>query len=300
MSTHRITLASLPTAAKLLLTLFLALVGFGYLAALGNLYHQFQMADGREGLTLEDLRVTFHGMEVTVEPDSSLQPAAAKSRMLEMVEPGGDMRKQVSKGGPEAIHALEQWLTRGALESEFRRAGLVQAGDPSAEQVIERYCLRCHNAADGEKSDTPYGPDLFTTDYEMVWKYAAPGTAKAASPAGDGQRPQPRRLGPSSVRHLFLITHIHMLSIPVFTLIVSGLFLLTGLRPVVKGILGPIPMLVLVLEFSSWWLARHSEPFIYLIAACGAVFGVTLALQLITVVASMWIRRPIDAIPLRR
>ncbi len=82
-----------------------------------------------------------------------------------------------------------------------------------------------------------------------------------------------------------------MLSIPVFTLIVSGLFLMTALRPAVKVILGPIPMLALVLEFSSWWLARHSEPFIYLIAACGGVFGVTLALQLLTVVASMWIRR---------
>ncbi len=289
LSTHRITLDSLPTAAKLLLTLFLALVGFGYLAALGNLYHQYQMADGKEGLTLEDLRVTFHGMEVTVEPDSSLPPTAAKSRMLEMVEPGGDMRKQVSKGGPEAIRALEQWLQRGAVESEFRRAGLVQAGDPSAEQVIQRHCLRCHNAADGEKSDTPYGPDLFTTDYEMVWKYAAPGTAKAASQVGDG--PQPRRLGPISVQHLFLTTHIHMLSIPVFTLIVSGLFLMTGLRPAVKGMLGPLPLLVLVLEFSSWWLARHSEPFIYLIAAWGVVFGVTLALQLLTVVASMWTRR---------
>ena len=292
---YRISLAALPASAKLLLTLFLALVGFGYLAALGNLYNQYQMADGREGLSLDDLRATFHGIDAPIDAESASEPEAAKSRMLEMVELSGDMRKHVAKGGPEAIRALEQWLKRGALADSFKLADAAQPGDPSPEQVISSHCLRCHNADGGEKSDAPYGPDLFTTDYEMVRNYAAPGTAVEASESTGTQSKQENRLGPGSVRHLFLTTHIHMLSVPVFTLIVAVLFLLTEIKPSVKSVIGPMPMVVLVLEFSSWWLARRYEPLVYLIALCGAVFGLTLAIQLLTVFASMWSRRSTPA-----
>lgn len=279
-------LGSLPASAKLLLTLFLLLIGTGYLAALGNLYHQHSLADGKEGLTIDDLRVTFCGMEAPLNGDSAAQSSTPKSRMLEMIEPGGEMRENLIEGGPQAVRALESWLKRGALETEFTRPGLVQDGDPTAQEVLANNCLLCHNAEDGEKADAPYGPDLFTIDYQMVYTFAAPGTAKLETA---GETAGVKSIAPQSISHLFLITHIHMLSIPVFTLIVSSLFLFTDLKPSLKGVLAPIPMLSLVCDFSSWWLARHSDLFLYLIMAAGAVFGVVIALQLLTVVASIWL-----------
>ncbi len=285
-------LSSLPRPAKVVLTAFLVLIGFGYLSALGNMYFQHAMADGREGLTIDDLRVTFHGMEVPRAPGPEEVQPVARSRMLEMVGLGGEMRKHVSKGGAGAVRALEAWLERGATESEFLRKGLIKQGDPSPESVIARFCLRCHNAEDGEKSDAPYGPDIFTTDYQMVWKFAAPGTAQApATERGDGQRATDR-LGPHSMGHLFLITHIHMLSIPVFTVIISGLFLLTGLGPKPRGVLAPIPMLALVAEFAAWWLALRVEVLIYVIAAAGGVYGLTLGIQIIAVLWWLWVGGP--------
>ncbi len=96
-----------PVSARILLTLFLALIGTGYLAALLNLYHQHSLADGREGLTFDDLRAVFHGIEVPTEERPGAQPVVAESRMYEMVKTGGKMRKNLNNGGPGAVRALE-------------------------------------------------------------------------------------------------------------------------------------------------------------------------------------------------
>jgi hypothetical protein len=293
--TPRLVLSDLHPSAKLTLTLFLAMVGSGYLFALGNLYHRHALADGVEGLTIDDLRVTFQGMEAPESATTSDAPAAAKSRMGEMIEPGGDMRKHLTKGGAPDIRALEAWLNRGAIEAEFTKKSLVEEGDRSAEDIIARHCLRCHNVEDGEKPDTPYGPDLFTVDYKMVNVYAAPGTAKEADQPTGEDDDAPKRIGPQAISHLFLITHIHMLSIPVFTLIVSALFLLTGVRPTIKAIAGPIPMIALVCDFASWWLARDYGLFLYVILIAAPVFGASFGYQLLAVVWDIWTgssRRP--------
>lgn len=284
-----IKLAGLPKPLKIVLTLFLLLVGAGYLSAIGNLYHQHALADGVAGLTLDDLRATFHGMGVEPPPGDEQVP---RSRMMEMIEPGGKMRKHLMKGGEEAVRALEAWLKRGASRDAFAAGSVVADGDPSAKRVIENNCLRCHNAEEGEREESPFGPDLFEVEYEMVYEYAAPGTAEmhlAEEEAGV------RRRGPSSLGHLFLVTHIHMLSMPVFTLIVGALFCMTGVESVGKAVLAPLPMAVLVLDFSSWWLARLAEPFIYCIAAAGLVYGVALAMQLLIVLSSLWYPRRLAA-----
>jgi hypothetical protein len=74
-------------------------------------------------------------------------------------------------------------------------------------------------------------------------------------------------------------------------LIVGVLFLMTGLPTGVKLILGPLPMLAVIADIGSWWLARFIEPFIYVIAASGAVFGAACGLQILCILASMWLAR---------
>ncbi len=282
-----------PAAGKWLATAFLAIVGFGYLAAVANMFHQHQLADGVPGLSIDDLRAAFHGVEVQDDPGDEAS-SAPKSRFMEMVEPGGDMRKHLTKGGEPAVRTLEKWLRNGATRENFTKAGIAQEGDPSPADVVASNCLRCHNADGGEKADTPYGEDLFDVDYDMIFVYAAPGTAKQTTEATPGE---PRTIGPNSEAHLFLVTHIHMLSIPVFTLIVSALFLLTGNCRGIRGLLTVAPMFSLCVDFSSWWLARWAEGFIYAIAAAGAVFGATFGLQILSVTWAIWFGRPGDGTP---
>jgi len=286
-------LTTLPLSAKVLLTLFLLLIGVGYLAALGNLYHQHSLADGKEGLSLDDLRAAFHGLEVAPGESGSDQDPAMKSRMQQMIEPGGEMRKHLIKGGPQAVRTLETWLQHGAVEAQFTQKGLAGAGDPAAADVIMSRCLDCHNADGGEKADVPFGPDLFTPDYQMVMRVAAPGTAKLGQAAA-GELSDHRTLGPQTIPHLFLVTHIHMLSIPVFTLIVGGLFLISSLAASPRHLLVPIPMAALTCDFACWWLAREWPVLIYVIASTGAIYGVSMGGQLLTVVASLWFWKPAD------
>jgi len=275
-------LAGLPLPAKIMLTLFLLLVGVGYLVALGNIYYRHRDADLEPGLSLNDLSRAYHGLnkEVHVAPGT----AAAGSPMLQAVSPGGEMRSHLENGGEPAIRTLVSWLRGGAREADFSRPGLDQPGDPSPQQVIAAQCIRCHNADGGEKEDLPYAASASAEpQYSLVAKVAQP----PASPA------QVTWLAPTDRARLIHITHGHILSIPVFTLIVGGLFLLTGLNRHLKLIIGPLPMLAVCVDISSWWLARPFEPFIYLIAAAGAVFGATYGFQILCVFGALWFgRRP--------
>lgn len=281
-------LADCSVPAKVLLTLFLVLVGAGYLVAVLNIYERHHDADGDPALTTDDIRCVYHGMHKVASGDASLRPP---SPMLKAVLPGGTMRKQLEKGGEPAIRALITWLEAGAKEADFDRADTPRPGDPSPQDVIAKQCVRCHNAQSGDATDIPYAPDRDAApQFAMV-------TAKAASVLEPTTQPsQPAYIAPMSFAQLVQVTHAHILTIPIVALIVGGLFLLTGLPAWIKLVLGPLPMLAVVCDIASWWLARPFEPFIHVIAAAGAVFGASFGLQILCVFGSLWFgRRQISA-----
>jgi hypothetical protein len=269
-------LANLSPAAKVTLTLFLAIVGPGYLVAVNNIYWQHNKADGREGMSVDDIRAVYHGMEVEVTEEVVLE-----SEMLEEVRPEGSMHRYLKKGGEPAIRALTRWLEDGAKESDFDRKALYAAGDPSAREVIAAQCVECHHADGGDMEDLPYAESADAQPrYELVAVTALPPAPKSET--------NTMVIEPISVPRLVHITHAHILSIPVFTLMVAVLFLMTGFSPSVKLVLAPLPMLATGLDFASWWLARVAEPFVYGIAAAGALFGITYGLQIVCILGSMW------------
>jgi hypothetical protein len=146
-------LSRLTLPAKVLVSLFLLVVGPGYLFGTANILFQHQDADLEPGLTVDDLRRTFHGMEKQVTPDAEI---TVNSTMLEQVRPGGDMREYLEDGGEPAIRGLVTWLEEGAKEEDFAKAGLAESGDRSANSVIAAHCIECHNADSGEMKDVPY------------------------------------------------------------------------------------------------------------------------------------------------
>jgi len=284
-------LTSLPASAKLMLTLFLALMGVGYLVAVLNIFEHHTEADLEPGLKLGDLQRVYHGMEkeVTAEVSTTLM-----SPMQRMVSPGGKMRKYLERGGDPAVRALMSWLEAGAHEDAFAKAGVPQAGDPAPQGVIAGQCIRCHNMQ-GDVADIPYAMDEESRPvFELVSKKAAPVLGPTT------QQAQTVWLAPTGRAELVQITHAHILAIPVFTLIVGLLFFLTGIRPAIKAVLGPLPMLAICFDFASWWLARPYGPFVFFIAAAGGVFGVAFGLQILCVFGSLWFGErgnPPDPVP---
>lgn len=279
-------LARLSLPAKLLVTLFLLIVGPGYLFGTANILFKHQNADGQPGLTPDDLRASFHGMTRTFQPDDKV---IVNSQMLTEVRPDGSMREYLEDGGEGAVRGLITWLENGAKEEGFAQQGLAEAGDPSAQEIIKAQCVECHNADGGEMADVPYSETADSDPtYELVLS-----TAKADITVEESGV-QTQVIKPITTARLVHVTHAHILSIPVFTLLVGGLFLMTGLPTFLKLIIGPLPMLAVLLDISAWWIARWVEVFIYVIAASGAIFGSFYALQILCILGSLWLGRARD------
>ncbi len=281
MSWESMRLSRLSLPAKLLITLFLGLVGPGYLVGSANIMLQHEDADLEPGLSLDDLRRTFHGLEKTVTPDAEI---TVHSVMLEEVSPEGEMREYLEKGGEGAVRSLVGWLEDASKEETFAKSDVPEPGDPSPLQVIKAQCIECHNANGGDMEDVPFAADENADpDYKLVMEVAKPEIETHE------QGPQTVTLAPTGIKRLVLVTHAHILAIPVFTILVGVLFLMTGFSEKIKLVLAPLPMLAVLLDIGSWWLARFIEPFIYVIAAAGGIFGAAYALQILAILASMWL-----------
>ena len=275
MSWDSLRLSRLSLPAKLLITLFLGIVGPGYLFGTANIMLKHQDADLEPGLTLDDLRRTFHGLEKTITPDAEV---TVNSLMLEQVRPDGEMREYLEEGGEPAVSSLMSWLEDGAKEEGFA------AGEPSPQSVVKSCCIDCHHAEGGDMEDLPFAANgEADPEYTLVMEAAKPEFETHES------GPQTVVLAPTSINKLVHITHAHILAIPVFTLLVGVLFLMTGFSEKVKLLLAPLPMLAVLLDIGGWWAARFVEPFIYVIAGAGALFGATYALQILAILASMWL-----------
>ena len=279
-------LARLSPPAKLLITLLLLIIGPGYLFGMANIYFKHQNADDVPGLTVDDLRATFHGMTKTFPPEDKV---IVNSTMLKNVRPGGKMRENLDKGGEPAVRGLITWLEHAAKEDEFTKPGLAQPGDPSAREIIKAHCIKCHNADGGDAEDVPYAATATSEpEYALVMAVAKPDITRQTSGV------QTLVIKPMSGSKLVHVTHVHILTMPMFTFVVGVLFLMTGIPQRVKLLIGPLPMLAVLLDISGWWIARFVEPFIYVIAAAGGLFGATYAVQILCVLGSLWFGKKAD------
>jgi hypothetical protein len=279
-------LARLSLPAKLLITLLLLIIGPGYLFSTANMYLKHQNADGVPGLTIDDLKATFHGMTKTVQPEDKV---IVNSSMLKEVRPGGRMREHLENGGEPAVRGLIRWLENTAKEDEFTKPGLADPGDPSAQAIIKAHCIECHNADGGDMDEIPYAATA-TSDpvYKLVMVTAKPEIKRETAGV------QTVEIKPTSVARLVQVTHVHVMTVPMFTFVVGVLFLMTGIPERIKLVLGPLPMLAVLLDISGWWIARYVEAFVYVIGAAGGLHGATYALQILCILGSVWFGKRVE------
>lgn len=261
-------LPRLPLGVRVLVTTFIVLIGCGYVIAFLNIQERHAMADGKPGLSLDDIRAVFGGYKQAAS-------AAASSRMLTMIR--GEMRQYFSSDLDFA--ALESWLAAGAKREAFD----LGEGKRTPRKIIVRDCLRCHGQSTGTaiSKDSPFGPDEFEVDYDKVAMFAG----SAPTTGGEHVTVPPQY----TAARLILFSHQHMLAIPIFTLLVGLAFSLIRFKPLwLKGLLTPLPMLTLVFDFGGWWLARVSGLGAIFILAAGGVFGLAFAVQVVATVFDLW------------
>ncbi len=270
-----LSLPALPAGVRVMLTAFLAIVGTGYLVALANIHHSHALADGRPGLSLDDVRAVYSGLDLSRRVNDEIP-----SRMLTMLR--GTMRQYVSDDDDYTV--LETWLKSGGAKADL------EAGEArrTPERVLIRHCMRCHAQSGGEEigKRAPFGPDDLTVDHEMM----APLLTTVTTASVERHRAPPQYIVP----RLVLVSHIHMLSIPMFTLVVGLLFAATRIPARWRTLWTPLPMIALALDFAGWWLARLHDGFILLIVVGGGAFGLVFGAQIIAIVFDLW--RPVRRI----
>ena len=132
----QVRLRALPLPLKLLVTIFLIVLGIGYLISMMNLYLTYNLTDGVPGLTANDLKRAFYG-------DRNNTRLAAKIN-------GGSMEQYLPVPGEK--EKILSWIQDGAREERY---------EDEIHPIMMRNCVRCHSQS-GVSSFRPL------TTYEEV------------------------------------------------------------------------------------------------------------------------------------
>jgi hypothetical protein len=141
-------LRALVLPARLLLTFFILGAAAGLAAGEGTVLAAHAGADGRPGLSMEDLRRVFHGREGWT--------------LLASKVDGGSMEKHVPV--PSERKVLLDWA----------RAGAAREGFDAPRAVLDLRCVKCHSPG-GENEGSPFADSREGgARYELVARYAEP------------------------------------------------------------------------------------------------------------------------------
>lgn len=108
-----------PASEKLFYTLFLLLMGTGYLMAMVYLYTSHKGNDGKPGLSIEDVADTYYGNRSGTKLEAAIRGSMAR------------YFKQLSHR-----HEIVAWLKNGAPENKY---------NTTIRPILKKICLQCHN-----------------------------------------------------------------------------------------------------------------------------------------------------------
>lgn len=136
--------SDISTSERILNTVFLLTIGFGYLMALLNVIYTHQGRDGRRGLSIDDIVIMYHG---------SSEQTRLGAAINGIMEP--NLKYKSDK------EVILKWIADGADEPGYRQ---------SIAPILNRDCTNCHNP-----QLNPSLPDL--TQYSGVAEVAHKGGA---------------------------------------------------------------------------------------------------------------------------
>jgi len=121
MSSIKITLSELDTPVKVLFSGYLTTVAIGYLFALIQILFTHGMADGKVGLSIDDIVYSYYGNRSGTVLENKLS---------------GSMK---GKATEQETFKIIQWVRDGASQNEYVNAHV--------DKIIENKCVLCHNEA---------------------------------------------------------------------------------------------------------------------------------------------------------
>jgi hypothetical protein len=256
------TLASLNMAWKLLISGFLVVLSCGFAVAHKYLDHTTEMADGKPGLTMDDITYQFYGDRT-------------KTTLKKMVN--GSMKKffqenrDVDKLTPEDqadIKAVLDWNDSGAKEEEYWNPKDHSDKNPKLIiNVMDRNgCLDCHYEG-GKKPNAPM--DTFVA----VSKYTK----------GDEGMDEGR---------LLMLSHVHLLGMGMMFLLAGGAVAMTQFPMGLRCLIIVGGMLSVLLDIFGWWFVKYGgATYAPVVMAGGGLMAITFGASVLAAFFDLWIRK---------
>lgn len=215
----------------------------GVAASVTYIYTHYEKRDERPGLTIDDVKAAYHGLEAPAE----LVAALERNHPADL---------------PEASRkVLVSWLKGAQVAENFDN---LDFGDETPKEIIAQSCVSCH--ARTPKNSAQGYPKLPLENWDDV-KQVAFG----------------RNLAPTAIGNVIVSTHAHALALGIITIGVILAAAGTRFPRGLVGGLGLLAGLGLLVDIGCWWLTRWQADFAWGIIGGGAMFngGLMLLLTLI-------------------
>ncbi len=247
-------LRDFPFAFRLGLTGVVASLMLGVWASLEHLKDHHQNRDGRPGVSLDDLKGAYHGID---------NPAPLVVA-LERNHPDG------LKADDRA--ALLKWLKADKVSENYDNPDL---GASAPAELIQRDCLSCHARKSTDKSGIGA---KFPLDYwDDVQKLAFS-----------------HHLDATPEEILVTSTHTHALALGVVSIALGFLAWFTRFASALRSLPMFFTGVGLASDLAGWWLTRSSEEFIWLIVGGGASWTLGAVLSALFVLLELWLPKSRD------
>ncbi|MGH7145323.1 MAG: hypothetical protein ACREJ2_14520 [Planctomycetota bacterium] len=250
-------LRGLGVAERLRLSLFVVLLGFGYVT--GFLY--ILMTTVPEGKSPDPaqmphwIALKYHGSDTPL--------------LLQMIGTGGKMRKYLADPATNE-KKIADWYAGGMKEAGFK------AIQPIFSTVgpENKSCLSCHvrmldNGDSGEMASAPL------ENYNDV---------KAEM-----------RTGGMSFTDLAKFSHFHLIGMALMAIGFTWVWLKTAIREPWRGIFLVLPFAGIVCDIGGWWLTKLTAPGAYVVLLGGALYGIASLVLTLGPLIDMWRPLPADA-----
>jgi len=243
-------------AGKCGMTCLILVMLAGFAASLAQIHFHHQNRDERPGLSMDDIRGAYHGVRTTAPLISALRRNHPAELSL----------KPAEELAPADREILLTWLGGDRISEDYDNLDL---GDAAPAEILDRCCVRCHQAQATGEDACPEVPLMFWPDVEAV----------AFS----------RDINPTSIEILITSTHTHALTLAALTIVTALLAMASGLPRRLAGTMLGLIGLGLIADIAGQWLARPVEAFVWAIVIGGAVYGVLTTLLLLLIAIDLWL-----------
>jgi len=257
-------LSDLDFPLRLAISMFLVVLTSGFAVSELYLMHTTEMADGKPGLSLDDITFQFHG--------------SGEARLAMQVR--GPMKKYFTESEDESklkseeladIEKIVAWCQKGAPRDEYESDDKEKNKTLVANILFQHGCVDCHEPGatmKGNKHDSPL--DCF----EHVCKFTKPDTGMDAG-------------------RLLSLSHIHLLGMGMMFLLVGVAVALTRFPSRLRAILVFCGPLAILLDIFGWWGVKwYGATVSPMVMFSGALMFGTFVFSVVLSLYDLWLRKP--------